>query len=274
VIRTPGADNVSYTVAVENVGDSSAGATSVALTNSRASVASATVPPLAPGESRTATLTVDVRDLNRYAPTRVRIDPADRVGEGNETNNDRVVATTLPDLTLSRERASFDADDRELAVTVGNRGPGATDAVVAVSAGNATTSRRTSVPGAPAGSDAVDTAVRVPLAGLSLVANETVLVRVDPDAPESNTTDNLIAVTVPEEVGGPPPVVGDAVPTDPDGDGRYEDVDGNGEFSVVDVAVLLDNLDAPAVTDTPGFFDFKTDGSINVIDVAELLGET
>jgi hypothetical protein len=65
-----------------------------------------------------------------------------------------------------------------------------------------------------------------------------------------------------------------AAPTDPDGDGLYEDVTGDGRFSIVDVAAFLDLFDDEAVTAQPRPFDFNDDGEIDILDVATLLGET
>jgi PKD repeat protein len=73
--------------------------------------------------------------------------------------------------------------------------------------------------------------------------------------------------------GGPPPVIGDRPPTDPDGDGAYEDVDGDGEFSVLDVVAFLEAFDEPAVAGTPAPFDFDADGDVSVVDVVRLLAE-
>jgi hypothetical protein len=70
---------------------------------------------------------------------------------------------------------------------------------------------------------------------------------------------------------GPPGIADNPRPTDPDGDGLCEDVSGDGTVNVIDVAVLLENLSSPAVTNNPAAFDFKADGRVNVIDVAELL---
>ncbi len=39
-------------------------------------------------------------------------------------------------------------------------------------------------------------------------------------------------------MGGPQTVVGDAAPTDPDGDGHFEDLNGNGRLDYEDVQVL------------------------------------
>ncbi|MFB6253726.1 MAG: S8 family serine peptidase [Halobacteriaceae archaeon] len=72
---------------------------------------------------------------------------------------------------------------------------------------------------------------------------------------------------------GPPPVVGDQEPTDPDGDGKYEDINGDGEANVVDVQALFANLHSDVVQNNPKFFDFNDDGEVNVVDVQRLFVE-
>jgi len=62
-------------------------------------------------------------------------------------------------------------------------------------------------------------------------------------------------------------------PTDPDGDGRYEDVTGDGQVDVIDVAEFLDRFGSVPSGDV-AFFDFNGDGGIDIVDVAELLAET
>lgn len=72
---------------------------------------------------------------------------------------------------------------------------------------------------------------------------------------------------------GPPPVVGDQNPTDPDGDGVYEDINGDGEFDILDVQALFVNRDAATVTDNPQWYDFNDDGDVNIVDVQALFIE-
>ena len=63
-----------------------------------------------------------------------------------------------------------------------------------------------------------------------------------------------------------------AAPTDPDGDGLYEDVDGNGDVTFFDVLTLYDyfqNADSPTVEP----FDFEDDGQLTFFDVLELFDE-
>ncbi len=69
----------------------------------------------------------------------------------------------------------------------------------------------------------------------------------------------------------PRPVTTDAAPpTDPDGDGRYEDVNGDGNVTLADVQALFAHRHAASVEDTPEAFDFSGDGRVNVVDVQAL----
>jgi hypothetical protein len=82
-----------------------------------------------------------------------------------------------------------------------------------------------------------------------------------------------VTVSVAAEPAGPPPVVGDTRPTDPDEDGLYEDVDGDGEFTILDVSVLLNAFDEPVVRNNAAAFDFDDDGTVTIIDVSTLLND-
>jgi hypothetical protein len=64
-----------------------------------------------------------------------------------------------------------------------------------------------------------------------------------------------------------------AVPTDPDGDGRFEDVNGDGASGVGDVVALFANLDAAAVQEFPTAYDFNGDGAVGIGDVVVLFDE-
>ncbi|MGB9956382.1 S8 family serine peptidase [Haloferax prahovense] len=64
-----------------------------------------------------------------------------------------------------------------------------------------------------------------------------------------------------------------APPTDPDGDGRYEDINGDGNVTLADVQALFAHRDAEAVESTPEAFDFSGNGRVNVVDVQALFAE-
>jgi len=62
-------------------------------------------------------------------------------------------------------------------------------------------------------------------------------------------------------------------PTDPDGDGRYEDVDGDGDVDRDDVEALFANRDDDLVRSHPDAFDFSDDGTVDIADVQRLFNE-
>ncbi|EMA01851.1 protein of unknown function [Haloarcula vallismortis] len=74
-------------------------------------------------------------------------------------------------------------------------------------------------------------------------------------------------------VGGPQTVVGDAAPTDPDGDGHFEDLNGNGRLDYEDVQVLFSNMDSDSVQLNTGAYDFNENGKIDFADVTALYEE-
>ncbi|WP_231188423.1 plastocyanin/azurin family copper-binding protein [Haladaptatus sp. DYF46] len=69
---------------------------------------------------------------------------------------------------------------------------------------------------------------------------------------------------------GLPPVVGDSSPTDPNGDGNYEDLNGDGEANYADVVDLFDNIEEDAVQDNPEAFDFNENGQLDFDDIVAL----
>jgi hypothetical protein len=69
-------------------------------------------------------------------------------------------------------------------------------------------------------------------------------------------------------------VVGDQPPTDPDGDGLYEDVNGNGKVTVVDSDALLRHLASPRVGAHWQIYDFTDDGRTDQGDVLWLFERT
>jgi subtilisin family serine protease len=71
----------------------------------------------------------------------------------------------------------------------------------------------------------------------------------------------------------PPRLVGGIKPTDPDGDGRYEDIDGDGEVTMDDVQAFSQMLHSDKVQNNPQFFDFNNDGDVSVADLQMLFDE-
>ena len=68
------------------------------------------------------------------------------------------------------------------------------------------------------------------------------------------------------------PPIGDFenAPTDPDGDGLYEDVNGDGEVNVGDAQAIFSNSDDQVVQNHLDAFDFNGDGDVNVGDAQAL----
>ncbi|WP_226011996.1 hypothetical protein [Halomicrobium salinisoli] len=73
---------------------------------------------------------------------------------------------------------------------------------------------------------------------------------------------------------GPPAVGGnDERPTDPDGDGEYEDINGNGEVDYDDVVTYFDNMESDAMTDNAEYYDYNGNGEVDYADLVDLFGE-
>jgi outer membrane protein assembly factor BamB len=84
-----------------------------------------------------------------------------------------------------------------------------------------------------------------------------------------STAGCTVTVSGPE---GPPPVIGDQQPSDPDGDGLYEDIDGDGEFTLSDVSQFFESYHSATVQENAGFFNFEgsEDGTVTLADVQAL----
>jgi hypothetical protein len=90
----------------------------------------------------------------------------------------------------------------------------------------------------------------------------------------SSTTGATLNV---EEGAGPPPIGNNEnAPTDPDGDGFYEDLDGRGGFDIFDVQALFVNIDAPDIDGNPAAFNFDESANpqgVDIFDVQALFNE-
>jgi len=73
-------------------------------------------------------------------------------------------------------------------------------------------------------------------------------------------TGQIEAVPV-ERIGNNP------LPTDPDGDGNYEDLNGNGRVDFQDVVLFFDHKNSSSVTDHTDAYDFNDNGRIDFDDV-------
>jgi alkaline phosphatase D len=93
--------------------------------------------------------------------------------------------------------------------------------------------------------------------------------RLDDDsgtALEANTELGVVIV-------GPPPVTGSDEPTDPDGDGHFEDVNGNGRVDYDDIQLLFDNFDDDSVALNKAAYDFNENGKLEYDDIVTLYSE-
>ncbi|AHF98653.1 hypothetical protein HALLA_07105 [Halostagnicola larsenii XH-48] len=79
-----------------------------------------------------------------------------------------------------------------------------------------------------------------------------------------------VVVTGPPSLGGGP---GGRPPTDPNGDGTFEDVNGNGRLDYDDVVVLFENIEGDSVRLNDEAFDFNENGRIDYNDIVALAGE-
>jgi len=67
---------------------------------------------------------------------------------------------------------------------------------------------------------------------------------------------------------------GEALPTDPDGDGVYEDLNGNGKIDADDVVLLFQHKDDEVLTEHTAAYDLNGNGRIDFDDVNRLFDET
>ncbi|WP_226012616.1 family 43 glycosylhydrolase [Halomicrobium salinisoli] len=86
--------------------------------------------------------------------------------------------------------------------------------------------------------------------------------------PQSTPRDDQTPTT-PEDQ-GPPAIGGGAAPTDPDGDGLYEDLNGNGEVDYSDVVSYFETMDDPAMTDNVAAYDYNGNGEVDFADLVDL----
>ncbi|WP_226021639.1 hypothetical protein [Halomicrobium salinisoli] len=67
-----------------------------------------------------------------------------------------------------------------------------------------------------------------------------------------------------------PPAIRESRPTDPDGDGRYEDLNGNGEVDYADVVTYFENMDEPVMTEYADYYDYNGNGEPDYADLVRL----
>ncbi len=63
------------------------------------------------------------------------------------------------------------------------------------------------------------------------------------------------------------------VPSDPDGDGSYEDLNGNGDIDFADVILYFQYMDWIEENQPPGCFDYDGNGLIDFADLILLFQE-
>jgi secreted PhoX family phosphatase len=70
-----------------------------------------------------------------------------------------------------------------------------------------------------------------------------------------------------------PPTLDGSTPTDPDGDGEYEDLNGNGRLDYDDVVLLFEEFDSEAVQLNESAYDFNDNGELDYDDIVSLYEE-
>jgi hypothetical protein len=87
--------------------------------------------------------------------------------------------------------------------------------------------------------------------------------------------DSAVADLAPRENASQPyPIVGDQQPTDPDGDGLYEDINGDGAVNIVDVDALYRHLSTTEVGANWSAYDYTGDDRTDVGDIQLLFAAT
>jgi PKD repeat protein len=64
-----------------------------------------------------------------------------------------------------------------------------------------------------------------------------------------------------------------ALPTDPDGDGLYEDLNGNGRVDYADIVLFFRQIDWIGANEPAGIVDFNGNGRIDFADIVRLFHE-
>jgi plastocyanin len=119
---------------------------------------------------------------------------------------------------------------------------------------------------------------------LTLDAGETrsVTFEVDTDGVTPGEYDLVVAGSGPDAAGdsvagrlvvGPPAPNGGSPPSDPDGDGQFEDLNGNGQLDYDDVVVLFESGDSPVIGNNADLFDFNDNGRFDFNDIVRLFEE-
>jgi hypothetical protein len=86
---------------------------------------------------------------------------------------------------------------------------------------------------------------------------------------DTGLTSNIVVLEFDAAAVGP---IGDFenAPTDPDGDGLYEDVNGDGDVNVGDAQAIFSNTDDPVIQNNPDAFNYNGIGGVDVGDAQAL----
>jgi hypothetical protein len=280
VTRTPAAGSVSYDVTVRNRAPIPVDGT-LRATNGPRSLGTVDAGIVPAGNATTTTITLDGTNLTPKVVTRLTAVPGDGLdADPTPADNQRRVRPPRPDAFVVGRLAGDSpfrpgtSPGRTLPVVVGNRG--SLPATVTVSVrddGRELATRTVDLPAGGPDGPAYRT-VRVRADAIADRIGGEVTVRVSSAPSDADVSDNVATVEVPVPDTGTPfsrPVVPNGlVPTDPDGDGRYEDVDGDGRLTFVDVVALFVNFERRPVEANPRALDYNRNGRLDFGDVIAL----
>jgi PKD repeat protein len=302
--RRPGVGSVSYDVSVTNGGPIAAPNATLSVTNDGRVVngTARALGRLPPGGSTTVTVRLAGREVDPELVTRIRAVPADVNATVDGTGPGTAIGRAAPPAAAGRVRIDPPkpdlvvartvepvagsncppettvgpvTDEEAICVLVGNRGPVGTTATVIVAADDVErATQRVELPASrPNGT--VYRSVAVDVGSLDVGVRERLLVRARPVGLDAAPADNVAGYEVDAAVAGRPfpdgvPRVSDLPPTDPDGDGRYEDVDGDRAVTYADVVALFRVFEADRVRARDGLFDYGGDGQLDYTDLVAL----
>jgi len=248
VDRSPATGGVQYNVTVQNAGPVAARDVTPGILSADTVVANSSVGDIAPGSTKTATLTVLSNSTNSGILMRVAADPLDEIAEMNETTGTRQISPPRPDVFVTDVGSSGFVDASSgsvsLNVTVGNRGFAGSGVDVKVNVSNQTIVEEVTLPGTQTNESRFRT-VQLTGDGVSASPGQQATVRATPEALDSNPSDNIASTTlVPvsmdvelfnsslvDRFTGPPTNTEELDPT------LYEDLDGDGDGTEVSPTV-------------------------------------
>jgi PKD repeat protein len=200
----------------------------------------------------------------------VTVSVGSATAQAGDTASVPVTLSVAPE-GLSGYTLTVTTEDGDVATVDGASYPdalGLTSSPIVSDGGGSVTLKAADIGGAvdPGATDVTLATVTLDAGDYGETALTTDIARLDDDdgsAIDASTVAGSLAVQ--------PPSVGDnPAPTDPDGDGLYEDLNGNGEFEFDDVVTLFEHLEDPSVTDHAELYDFNDNGRIDYDDVVTL----